>query len=154
MFRRATLVLVAAGLLGSDGCGPPKRELANLSGKITLNGKPVPTGFINFSPDVQGGNTGESRGFEIKDGVYDTAAGPNPGIYPGANKIYIQGFDGKVPEGRNADFWPKGKQVMNPYTFDLKIETGSNTKDIDVPPSYGQNVKIQPVGDPKAPGEK
>src|SRR5262249_54414462 len=139
------------GLLASDGCGQPKREVAHLSGKVTLNGKPIVTGFINFVPGVGGG---EAKGFEIKDGAYNTASGSSPGIYPGEAKVYIQGFDGKVPEGRNADLWPKGKQVMNPYEFTFKVEPGTNTKDIEVPVSYGQNVKIVPTGDPKGPGEK
>lgn len=152
MLRRVALVLAFGfGLAALDGCGPPKREVAFLSGKVTLNGKPVPTGFINFIPGVGGG---EAKGFEIKDGMYNTAEGPNPGIYPGENRIYIQGFDGKVPSGRQADLWPKGKQVMNPYEFNYTVEAGTKTKDIEVPASFGQNVLIQPVGDPKGPGEK
>jgi hypothetical protein len=152
MARRAITFLTVVCLLASDGCGPPKREVAHLSGKVSLNGKPLATGYINFIPGLGGG---EAKGFEIKDGSYNTSEGPNPGVYPGENRIYIQGFDGKVPtDSRQADFWPKGKQVMNPYEFNFTVPPGTNTKDIEVPPSYGQNVKIVPTGDPKAPGEK
>jgi len=151
MVRRATTLAVVACLLATNGCGQPKREVAHLSGKVTLNGKPIPAGFINFIPGVGGG---EAKGFEIKDGVYNTADGPNPGIYPGENRVFIQGCDGKVPSGPDADFWPKGKQVMNPYEFQLTVAAGTNTKDIEVPSGYGQNVKITRMGDPKGPGEK
>jgi hypothetical protein len=152
MLRRTAVALaVVVGLAGTHGCDTPKREVAHLSGKVTLNGKPVPTGFINFIPGVGGG---EAKQFEIKDGMYNTTQGSNPGIYPGENRVYIQGFDGKVPEGRQADLWPKGKQVMNPYEFTMKVEPGTTTKDVEVPVSYGQNVKIVPTGDPKGPGEK
>jgi hypothetical protein len=151
MVRALTTVTAVACLFASDGCGPPKREIAHLSGKITLNGKPIPAGFINFIPGVGGG---EAKQFDIKDGQYNTAEGPNPGIYPGENRIYIQGTDGKVPSGADADFWPKGKQVMNPYEFNFTVPSGTNTKDIEVPASYGQNVKVQRMGDPKGPGEK
>ena len=134
----ATLVVV------SGGCGQAKREVANLSGKVTFKGQPVPAGFINFLPDVPRGNRGEVKAFEIKDGVYDTAQGPNPGIYPGANKIMISGFNGKPKP-----LWPQGVQIFNPINLDLTVATGTNTKDFEVPLSAGQNVRIVPTDDPR-----
>jgi hypothetical protein len=134
----ATLVVV------SGGCGQAKREVANLSGKVTFKGQPVPAGFINFLPDVPRGNRGEVKAFEIRDGVYDTAAGPNPGIYPGANKIMISGFNGKPKP-----LWPQGVQIFNPINLELTVATGTNTKDFEVPLSAGQNVRIVPTDDPR-----
>jgi hypothetical protein len=139
---------VRAGLLltmaVSGGCGEAKREVANLSGKVTFKGQPVPAGFINFLPDVPRGNRGEVKAFEIKDGVYDTAAGPNPGVYPGANKIMISGFNGK-----SKPLWPQGVQIFNPINLDLTVATGTNTRDFEVPLSAGQNVRIVPTDDPR-----
>ncbi len=138
-------LLLAAMMLVSPGCGEAKRDIAHLSGKVTFKGQPVPSGFINFTPDVPGGNHGETRGFEIKDGVYNTADGPSPGIYPGANKIMISGFDGKP----KMPLWPKGQQIFNPINLDLTVAPGTNTKDFEVPLSAGQNVKIVPTADPR-----
>jgi len=140
---RATLIM-AALVVVSGGCGQAKREVANLSGKVTFKGLPLPVGFINFMPDVTGGNRGEVKGFEIKDGVYNTAEGPNPGIYPGPNKIMISGFDGKP----KMPLWPKGQQIINPINLELTVASGTNTKDFEVPLSAGQNVKIVPTADP------
>jgi hypothetical protein len=138
-------LLLAAMVLASGGCGQAKREVANLSGKVTFKGQPLPVGFINFMPDVAGGNRGEVKGFEIKDGVYNTAEGTNPGIYPGPNKVMISGFNGKP----KMPLWPKGEQIINPFTVELTVAAGTNTKDIEVPLSAGQNVKIVPTADPR-----
>ncbi|MGL4549954.1 MAG: hypothetical protein ACRC33_02100 [Gemmataceae bacterium] len=132
----AALVVLAAG-----GCGGNKRPVVNLSGKVTFKGDPVPAGFINFMPDVTGGNAGEVKGFEIVDGTYDTAKGPNPGVYPGANKIMLSGFDGKAVK-----LWPKGKQIFNPIELTETVANGP--KDFVVPESAGQNVLVVPTADP------
>lgn len=138
---RTGVLLIA--ILAIAGCGRGKRETANLSGKVSFKGQPVPEGFINFLPDVPGGNKGEVKGFPIKDGVYDTAQGKNPGIYPGANKIMVSGFNGKAKQ-----LWPQGEQIFNPIESDLTVAAGSNKHDIEVPASAGQNVKIVPTADP------
>jgi hypothetical protein len=137
-------LLLAAAVLVSGGCGQAKREVAHLSGMVMFKGQPVPVGFINFVPDVTGGNRGEVKAFEIKDGVYNTAEGPNPGVYPGPNKIMISGFTGKP----KLPLWPKGEQIFNPINLDLTVAPGANTKDFAVPASAGQNVRIVPTADP------
>lgn len=127
------------------GCGEKPRTVAQMSGKVTFKGKPVPAGFINFLPDVTGGNAGEVKAFPIVDGAYNTADGDNPGIYPGVNRIMISGFDGK-PRG---DLWPKGQQIFNPIDLTETVPEGTTAKDFVVPDVAGQNVRIVPTGDPK-----
>jgi hypothetical protein len=132
-----------AGLLAwaAVGCGGgDQRQTANLSGRVTFKGQPVPTGYITFMPEVSGGNRGEVKSFPIKDGSYNTADGPNPGVYPGANVVRISGFDGKP-----AKFFPDGKQIFNP--IELKETVAGGTKDFEVPPSAGVNVRIEPTSD-------
>ena len=138
-------LLLSAMVVVSGGCGQAKREVSNLSGKVMFKGQPVPVGFINFLPDVAGGNRGEVKAFEIKDGAYNPAEGPNPGIYPGPNKIMISGFNGKP----KMPLWPKGEQIFNPINLDVTVANGTNTKDFEVPLSAGQNVKIVPTADPR-----
>jgi hypothetical protein len=87
---------------------------------------------------------GRGKGFPIKDGAYNTATGQNPGIYPGANKVWISGFNGKPK-----NLWPKGEQIFNPIELDLTVAEGVNTKDFEVPASAGQNVRIVPTADPQ-----
>ncbi len=133
---------LAALALAAAGCGEAKRPTANVAGTVTFRGKPVPAGFINFLPDVTAGHSGEVKGFPIVDGRYDTAKGSSPGIYPGAMVIRISGFDGKA-----VSQWPKGKQIFNEYEFREAVQGG--TKDIVVPESAGQNVKVVPTADPE-----
>lgn len=142
MLRATCRLAVVVGLTAlAFGCGGGKRPTVNVSGKVTFKGNPVPAGFINFMPDVPGGNSGEVKGFPIVDGVYNTADGTNPGIYPGANIITISGFDGK-----KQNLWPKGKQIFNP--IELKETVAEGKKDYVVPDSAGQNVRIVPTADP------
>jgi hypothetical protein len=128
-------------MLVAFGCGESKKPTVNVKGTVSFKGKPVPAGFINFMPDVMGGNSGEVKGFEIIDGVYDTSKGSSPGVYAGQNTITISGFDGK-----KLNQWPKGKQIFNP--IELKESVSAGSKDYVVPDSAGQNVRIQPTADP------
>jgi hypothetical protein len=142
MWHSFRLGLFALGLaVIVVGCGDAKRSTINVSGKVTFRGKAVPAGFINFMPDFAAGNKGEVKGFEIVDGVYDTAKGSNPGIYPGANVVTISGFDGV-----KQNMWPKGKQIFNPV--EMKENVSAGTKDYTIPESAGQNVRIVPTADP------
>src|SRR4051794_35364302 len=110
-------LLLAAAVLAAAGGGEGKRGTAHLSGEGAFKGQPVPAGFINFMPDVASGNRGEVRAFEIKDGVYNTADGTTPGVFPGVNKVMISGFTG-VPK---MPLWPKGEQIFNPINLDLTV---------------------------------
>ena len=143
MRLRMMACMFAAILVVSSGCGEAKRDILNLSGKVTFKGQPVPAGYINFMPDITGGNKGEVKGFPIKDGIYNTAEGTNPGIYPGKNKVMISGFNGKAKK-----LWPNGEQIFNPIEMEVSVEKGTSTKDFEVPESAGQNVRIVPTADP------
>src|SRR5947199_10403794 len=90
------------------GCSS-QPKVAQLSGKVTFKGQPVPAGYIQFTPDVSSGNLGQNKVLQIKDGVYDTAKETEPGIKPGQYLVKIAGFDGKrIP------MYGQGKQLFNP----------------------------------------
>lgn len=136
--RGVTLALL---IWAAAGCGGgTKRDTVNLVGKVTFKGQPVPAGFINFTPDVPGGNSGEVKGFPIVNGLYDTAQGDNPGIYAGANMVQISGFDGKAQK-----LWPQGKQIFNPV--ELKEDVRGGAKDFQVPDAAGRDVRVVPTAD-------
>ena len=120
------------------GCSS-KPKMAQLSGKVTFQGKSVPAGWISFTP---GPGVGSVRVCQIKDGVYDSAQEGDPGIFPGKNLIIVAGFDGKrIP------LWGQGKQIFNPIEETFEVPTGTTTKDFEIPDSAGRNVKILPTAD-------
>jgi hypothetical protein len=137
LIRRLLGGAVVLALLAA-GCSP-KEELAQLSGKVTFKGQPVPAGYISFTPEA---GKGSVRVCQIKDGVYDSSKEVPPGIYPGKNLIRIGGFDGKkVP------MWGQGKQIFNPVDDVMEVQLGTTTKDFVIPESAGKNVRITPTAD-------
>jgi hypothetical protein len=117
-----------------------KPKNAQLSGKVTFKGQPVPAGYISFTPDI---GHGEVRLLNIKDGVYDSAQQTPPGIPAGHYTLQIHGFDGV----RITNYF-QGKQIFNPMTdIELTVPEGTSSKDFEVPDQLGQNVKIHPTAD-------
>src|SRR4051812_6959396 len=103
--RYAIGVLVCLTML--VGCSS-KPKPAQLSGMVTFKGQPVPAGYVSFTPDVEKGNKGQLRVFQIKDGAYDSAKEASPGINPGGYYVRIGGFDGvRIPR------YGQGKQIFN-----------------------------------------
>jgi len=134
-------IFVAVCLLLLAGCAT-KPQPAQLSGKVTFKGQPVPAGFISFAPDVAKGGLGEMRVLQIKDGVYDSSKEHEPGIKPGPYFLRISGFDGKrIP------MYGQGKQIFNEVQDYHTVPDGASVKDFEIPESAGQNVKIQPTAD-------
>jgi hypothetical protein len=128
----------AAVLALAAGCSS-KPEMAQVSGTVTFQGKPVPAGWISFTPEP---GKGLVRVCQIKDGVYDSSKEPDPGIHPGKNQVKIAGFDGKqIP------YWGQGKQIFNPVDDTLDVPPGVSTKDFEIPESAGKNVKVVPTAD-------
>lgn len=135
-FRRAAGAAAVFALALGCSSKPP---MAQLSGTVTFQGKPVPAGWISFTP---GPGVGSVKVCQIKDGAYDSSKEGEPGIYPGANQVIIAGFDGnKVP------LWGQGKQIFNPVESTLDVPAGSTTKDFVIPDSAGQNIKVVPTAD-------
>ena len=132
-------LIVVSGLL--VGCNPAPK-VAQISGTVTFMGKPVPAGYVTFTPDVATGTLGQVVGFQIKDGKYDSKANVPSGIPPGSYQVRIGGFDGvKIP------MWGQGKQIFNPIEDNCTVTDGTSTKDFEIPASAGQNVKIEPTAD-------
>jgi hypothetical protein len=135
-------ILFGISLAIALGCSS-KPQPAQLSGKVTFKGQPVPAGFISFAPDVANGGLGEMRVLQIKDGVYDSSKERQPGLKPGPYFLRISGFDGKrIP------MYGQGKQIFNEVQeLYHTVPAGNSEKDFEIPESAGQNVKIQPTAD-------
>jgi hypothetical protein len=138
------LLVIAVSLAAAQlaiGCSS-KPKPAQISGKVTFKGQPVPAGWISFTPEVASGGNGPVKVYQIKDGVYDSSKENQPGLYPGTYLIKIAGFDGKkIP------FYGQGKQIFNPVDDKYTVPPDTSTKDFVIPESAGQNVKIQPTAD-------
>jgi hypothetical protein len=70
-FRARTLAVLALGLAAALAAGCGGRPRAHVTGKVTLNGKPITDGSIEFFP-VSG--AGQSAGAALKDGAYQVEA--------------------------------------------------------------------------------
>lgn len=134
---RLACALLVLGLAG--GCSGSTKK-AQLSGKVTFKGQPVPAGYISFMP--VDGTLGSVRVVQIKDGVYDSAQEKDPGIFSGSMVVTIAGFDGKKIKG-----FSQGKQIFNPYEKRVTVPGGTSTMDFEVPASAADNLKIIPTSD-------
>lgn len=139
LYRNLGCIAIFAALF--SGCSS-EPKLSQVSGKVSFKGKPVPAGYVTFTPDVAKGTNGQVVGFQIKDGSYDSTRNTPPGIAQGSYKLSIAGFDGIV-----IPFFGQGKQIFNPISDECVVPEGVSTKDIAVPNSAGENVKIERTAD-------
>ena len=86
------MVFMATFLCG--GCGPKARELAPVSGKVTLDGQPLVNANVAFMPQATEGTAGHvtSRGRTNAQGIYTLKTADDPpreGAVVGTHKVYI-----------------------------------------------------------------
>src|SRR4051812_20209294 len=136
--RLGRLVPPALLALALAGCGAPTGDI---SGKVTLNGKPLPGGFVAFLSS--GDNPAAVSGVIQPDGTYSVSRVP-----VGAVAITIQGVRGPaqgagpmLPGAKSAP--PpevgKGDPVFVPYKYGnaetsgltYTVEKGTQTHDIE-----------------------
>lgn len=120
-------VLLLVVLLGCSGeSGPPRYRV---SGAVTYEGKPVPIGAIQFTPDATQGNSGPPAFADIKDGKYDTAVS-GKGFIGGPQIVAIDAYSGK---NADADLLPNGEPLVQGYqkVFDLPKDQDA-TLDIEL----------------------
>jgi hypothetical protein len=87
LFGSLFLVLLA-------GCGGDSHQYASVSGRVTLNGKPLSNAAVVFQPVVSGTDTSPasgSGGFTDADGRYTLTVTSNdkPGAAVGKHKVVI-----------------------------------------------------------------
>ena len=132
--RRCLMIVPFGALLTVLGCGGAKDSptLFTVSGNVTFNRKPVPTGFVSFEPNAAQGNSGPGCGATIKNGYYESAK--NKGITGGPYLVTVNGSDGiaTVVDGEDA---PQGKSLFPPYKTQFDFPKEDTTWDVEVPAS-------------------
>ncbi len=141
---RLFLSVGCLGLLGllASGCGggPDLPPMAPVSGQVTLDGKPLSVGFVQFVPEGPGeksappgvGNIGTDGRYEI------TTAGVR-GAVVGSHKIRVE-----ATEPRLSDDDPPGVSLIplrynNPATSSLTAEVKADQEN---------NVPLELTSDP------
>ena len=128
MMRRAFgSAIVLAACAGLIGCGGPRQQ--QVSGTVTLDGQPVKSGHLRFSPTER---TSSAEGL-IQQGKYTLR------VAPGKYKVEIYSprsrGKGKRPAGPGADAEVFEETIPAHYNTrtDLTVEVTSDKKEYDFP---------------------
>lgn len=120
-------LLLTACLLGCSRNDGPVRH--HISGKVTYQGKPVPSGIIVFEPDHDAGNSGPQGSAEIEDGTFNTNSKTGRGIVGGPTIITIIGQKQKPANVEQTT----GTALFEDYVIRQTFEPGTNVVNFDVP---------------------
>ncbi len=102
--RVPSLVLLAAFAAGCGG-GPPQ-PLAPVTGKVTFNGQPLPTGTLIFMPKAGGP---PAIGMIDKEGAFKMTTDDFEGAVPGVHTVMISALK------ENGDFAPQTELIPQKY---------------------------------------
>jgi len=116
-----------AGCGSGSSDGPQRYEV---SGTVTFEGKPVPKGFIMFTPDTSKGVSGPGSGAEIANGSFKTASGK--GVVGGAHIVEITGTDG-IAITESGEELPDGTELFSKFKTEFDFPKENQTKDFEVP---------------------
>ena len=131
---RVTLVLIACFLIVAAGCGRGGVERHSLSGNVTFQGNPVPTGRIIFEPDASKGNDGPQGVAMIENGRYSTDKFGR-GAISGPLIVRIAGFGGGNSSADQEQSSASPKPLFPIYTTKIELKEGSSSFDFEIPAS-------------------
>jgi hypothetical protein len=119
------LLAVAVVALLAGGCGDRTGGRLGISGTITLAGKPLDEGVIEFHPlDPTPGRPVTKSGALIKDGNYVIPKAQ--GLVPGRYRVVITAGDKKVPEPGDRPPGPSGRGLTSKERIppDFNVRSG------------------------------
>jgi hypothetical protein len=132
-------VTLVAGLCLAAVAGCGNDNLVPVEGKITVDGKPLPTGTMLLAPDTAKGNTSTVEpGGEIKDGQYKVYTTRKPGAPPGHYKVAVVATE--PPDEENPSAYRKSLIAARynvPQTTELSLEVVEKP----APGAYDLNLK-------------
>jgi len=133
---RAAGVLLLLGAIA--GCGTGGK--ARVTGKVTVNGKPVTGGLISFTPVADQKEPGKPASGEVQqDGTYTLGTeSKGDGVVAGKHSVRYTPPSIPYPEGREprpGEAPPKsGFEGLVPKTQQVEVQVGTNSVDIDLVP--------------------
>jgi hypothetical protein len=126
---RPFTALAASGLFCLSfflvGCGDGRPKRVPVSGRVTIDGKPLPAGFIQVCPAnqrVATGNIGPDGRFQL------TTFDPNDGCVVGKHPVAVSGREVKG----NALLWHAPKKYSNMDTSELQVEVTGPTDNVEI----------------------
>lgn len=131
MLFRQSCFLFCLFMLAGCGGSPDGPVRYHVSGNVTFDGKPVPTGQIYFET-----SHGPPGAAQITNGNYDTSSGK--GVIGGMHSIVIQGYDG---QGTNPG--EMGKPLFKPFRQELDLPKKRSQQDFEIPASAAQGLVIE-----------
>ena len=134
IFGRAWLAVGVFAWLGIAGCGRGDGlERYHVSGTVTYQGAPVPSGLVTFSPDSSQGNRGPQGVAKIRDGKFDTRSEGGKAPVPGPQTVSVRGSDGRAYEDDAGIEQPDGKPLFTPWTTTVDVREDQLTIELEVP---------------------
>lgn len=138
---RRTLMACAALVTLYAGCdrGP---ATAPVSGKVTLNGKPLANAWVSFQPVAEGNNKDPGRGSSGKtdaEGKYSLRVDEKTrGAIVGKHRVMIQPAEDGGSGGQDADSGgPRSKKFYLPSRYNM-----ATTLTCDVPPGGREDANF------------
>jgi len=126
---KITILVVCAGMLGVlAGCSGREKgpERYQLSGNVTVDGKPAAAGTIMLTPDSKRGNQGPGALITFRDGSYKTGSGN--GVIGGAYIAEVQAFDG-ISNDPSSEM---GSPVTDLNTQNLDLPRANSVQDFQL----------------------
>lgn len=136
MLKSSALVLLATLCIGCGGSGD-KPKLANVTGKVIIDGKPTPNVIVMFTPEEGGrpssGETDSSGNYRLVYSPTDTGAViGNHSVSISANTEYTE----EDLANPNIDLTKPKVEIPKEYREikkQVEVTSGSNTIDLEYP---------------------
>ncbi len=125
-FRTAAALVVGVVALAA-GCAGEVEQLAPVSGAVTVNGQPVPSGNVTFYPDSSKGNASQHQPTGRLDatGKFELfVPGGKKGAPAGWYKVVVYAVDDPQPGKPNKYF--VNKQYTSPTSTPVSVEVVAN----------------------------
>jgi hypothetical protein len=105
------------------GCKDGGQQRHRVSGQVTFDGKPIPSGEVLITPDDSKKNSGAQGIAKIRDGRYDTSGSDGKGYGGGPAIVRVTGLTAE------------GGKLLCEYEFKVDLPQGDATHDLAVPAS-------------------
>jgi hypothetical protein len=137
--RSLAIVLVCCAMVVT-GCESKKYSLVDVSGKVTLDGKPVPGAVVTFQPQASENRSPGpgSTGHCDAEGRFQLSTIRNePGAVVGKHSVVINSYSPESPVASDTDTGSRKEIIPDRYNFasELTFEvpaSGTDTADFEL----------------------